>query len=108
MPRIRYIQDPETHELVLAEDYVPRMAMRSHNRIVGDSHYDGLQATDGADISSRTKHRRYMRENNLTTMDDFKETWSRARDERVRYLKEGGSVRASDVARAIAKLERGR
>ena len=53
MPRIRYIQDPETHELVLAEDYVPRMAMRSHNRIVGDSHYDGLRATDGADISSR-------------------------------------------------------
>jgi len=52
------------------------------NALAGDRHYDGMQATDGTDISSRTKHRRYMKERGLTTVDDFKETWKKEAAER--------------------------
>ena len=38
---------------------------------VSDAHYDGLVATDGTDIGTRKKHREYMKQNNLTTMDDL-------------------------------------
>ena len=44
--------------------------------------YGHITATDGTDLSSRTKHREYMRRNNLTIADDFKETWARAEKER--------------------------
>lgn len=50
--------------------------------LAGDRHYEGLQATDGADISSRTKHRKYMKESGLAMESDYKETWSKARKER--------------------------
>jgi hypothetical protein len=52
------------------------------NALAGDRHYDGLRATDGADISSRTKHRAYMRERGLTVAGDYKETWAKAQKER--------------------------
>lgn len=50
--------------------------------LAGDRHYEGLQAPDGTDIGSRTKHREYMRRNGLTMADDFKGEWSKAAAER--------------------------
>lgn len=50
--------------------------------LAGDRHYDGLKATDGTDISTRTKHREYMKANGLTMDSDFKETWAKAAKER--------------------------
>ena len=55
------------------------------NSLAGDRHYDGMRATDGTDISSRTKHREYMKKNNLTTIDDFKQTWDKAGAERAKF-----------------------
>jgi hypothetical protein len=52
------------------------------NALAGDRHYDGLRATDGADISSRTKHKAYMRARGLTVAGDYKETWAKAQKER--------------------------
>lgn len=52
------------------------------NALAGDRHYDGLVAPDGTDISTRTKHRQYMRDNNVTMAEDFKETWAKAEEER--------------------------
>jgi hypothetical protein len=48
------------------------------NALAGDRHYENLQAPDGTDISSRTKHRQYMKANNLTIADDYKGTWNAA------------------------------
>jgi hypothetical protein len=45
------------------------------NALAGDRHYDGLQAQDGTDLSSRTKHREYMKRNNLTMTSDFTNSW---------------------------------
>lgn len=49
--------------------------------------FDNLQATDGTDISSKTKHTRYMKQNGLTLADDFKGEWSKAAADRAAFLK---------------------
>lgn len=68
----------------------------------GDRHYDGVRATDGADISSRTKHREYMKRMGLTTVDDYSETWRKAERQREDFLTRGvDGTRREDVARAM-------
>ena len=47
--------------------------------------YGGVRATDGTDISSRTKRREWMKQNNLADADDFKGVWERAEKERAHY-----------------------
>jgi len=75
-------------------------------QIVGDSHYEGLRATDGTDISSRAKHREYMKIHGLTTADDFTETWKKAAKERADFFQgKTGAVTREDVGRAIHELE---
>ena len=81
---------------------VPALALS--NALAGDRHYDGLRATDGTDISSRSKHRAYMREKNLTTADDFTQTWAKAEAQRREIFAGQDSTRGHDIARAIDKL----
>ena len=52
------------------------------NALAGDRHYDGLRATDGTNISTRTRHREYMKQNGLAMMSDFTNTWAEAAKER--------------------------
>jgi hypothetical protein len=82
------------------------MAMHT-NPLAGDRHYDGLRATDGSDISTRTKHREYMKRNGVTTMDDFKSTWDHSVKQREHYRqgKGGGAVTRDDIARTIARMQ---
>lgn len=83
-------------------EVVPALAL--HNALASDRHYEGMRATDGTDIGSRAKHREYMRRNNLTTVDDFKETWAKSARERTERLSGADPTRAHDVAAAIEKL----
>jgi hypothetical protein len=46
-----------------------------------------------------------MRATGLTTTDDFKETWAKAKQERERYHQQGGTFRRQDIERAIHKLQ---
>jgi len=105
MTRRRYIQSPEPpYELIeVTADYQPP-TRNDTGALWGDRHYDGLQATDGTDISSRTKHREYMRRNGLTTVDDYKETWAKAQKERESYYTQGGSIKRSDIERAMHQV----
>lgn len=104
MTRRRFVWSPQDNCLVeVGIDYeqpgrdVP---------VIGDRHYDGMQATDGTDISTRAKHREYMRRNNLTTVDDFKESWSKAAQERAAYFTgQRGTITKDDIGRAIHQLE---
>lgn len=57
------------------------------NAMAGDRHYAGLRAPDGTDISSRTKHREYMKSKGLTTADDFTGVWKKAEGERELFRK---------------------
>jgi hypothetical protein len=48
-----------------------------------------------------------MRANNMTTIDDFKDTWANAEKARDDYRTQGigGAVTRDDVGRAIHQLE---
>lgn len=105
MTRRRYIQDRTTGELIeVTADH--REPMRNDaGALWGDSSYAGLRATDGTDISTRSKHREYMRANNLTTVDDFQNTWAKAQEQRERLYTQGGTFSRRDVERAISQLQ---
>jgi hypothetical protein len=73
----------------------------------GDRAYDGMRTTDGVDISSRTKHREYMKRHGLTTFDDYKGEFARQQARRDEYhAGKSGTVNRADIARAIEKLMR--
>lgn len=80
----------------------PGLAKHTHT---SDAIYDGLRATDGTDISTRAKHRAYMKARNLTTVDDFKDTWAQQAREREQRLAGVDRARAQDIANAIHQLE---
>ena len=105
--RRRWVQiDGELVEV--GADYAPESATgaRDSGALWNDRSYDGLRATDGADISSRTKHREYMKVNGLTTVDDFSSQWARQQKQRQEYMTRGGSIRKADIERAISQLTR--
>ena len=105
MTRRRYIQMKEPpYELVeVTDDYVS--PSRADSALWGDRNYEGMVAPDGTDISSRTKHREYMKAKGLTTMDDFKDSWAKAKESRERYYQQGGSFKRADIERAIYQLQ---
>jgi len=90
----------------VTQDYVlpERDNARNRGALWNDRNYDGVRATDGSDISSRKKHREYMKRNNLTTVDDFKETWANAQKTREDYFSRGGTFRRQDVERAMFQV----
>ena len=106
MTRRRFIQmrEPPYELIEVTDDYTPSMRTDS-GALWGDRSYDGMKAPDGTDISTRTKHREYMKANGVTTMDDFKETWAQAKVSRERYMTEGGSFKRADIERAIYQLQ---
>lgn len=80
-------------------------ANKSGNLIMGDQYYDGLCASDGTDISTRSKHREYMKRNGLVTFDDYAESFKKAEAERTAYRTgESGSVSRRDIENTIRKL----
>lgn len=44
--------------------------------------YDHLRAQDGTDISSRSRYKEYMKQNNLTHTSDFAGDWEKAKAQR--------------------------
>jgi len=84
----------------------PQEPGRHDGLLYNDRIYDGLRADDGSDISSRTRHRDYMRQRGLTTMDDFKGEWEKARQQRDDYFTgKRGTITRSDIERAIHQLQ---
>ena len=103
MPRYKY--DAKTKKVV--EITTERKIDRTNaDRLLwNDTQYDGARTTDGKDIGSRKKHRIYMRDNNLTTSDDYTNEWKAAAKEREHYKANGGTVTKDDIRRAIHQLE---
>ena len=93
-------------------DAIPEnpLEMKPHNRVVGDSHYDGLRATDGTDIGSRKKRREYMHRNNLCDADDMKGEWAKAEKQREAMRTPDGQfdtqARREAVIEAMRKARR--
>jgi hypothetical protein len=76
---------------------------RALDALTSDAIYDGLKASDGTDISTRAKHRAYMKERNLTTVDDYTETWARAAREREQTMAGHDPERVLDVVEAVRR-----
>jgi hypothetical protein len=105
MTRRRFIQDPSTLELIeITADYQPD-TRAGDAALWGDRHYSNTQGPNGEDLSSRSKHKAYMKATGLTTTDDYKGEWSRAKEARENYRRNGGSVSKNDIQRAIARLK---
>jgi len=57
-----------------------------NNALAGDRMYDGLVATDGTLINSRTKYRQYMKDKGVTHVSDYTNEWAKAeKDRRERF-----------------------
>jgi hypothetical protein len=69
----------------------------------GDRHYTGLRASDGTDISTRSKHREYMKRTGLTTVDDFGQHFATEEAKRRDFFAGRDPSRAADVARAMER-----
>jgi hypothetical protein len=101
----RYIQDPETLELVeITADYQPD-SRAGDAALWGDRSYANTTGPNGEDLSSRSKHRAFMKATGLTTADDFKGSWAQSQQARDNYRQNGGSISREDIARSIAKLK---
>lgn len=71
----------------------------------GDQHYAGMKAPDGTDISTRSKHREYMKRTGLVTFDDYQATFAKEQERRDAYHSgQRGTVSRADIERTIAKL----
>lgn len=97
-----FIYDKQLKKVV---EVTPQTKTRKDNIMVSDAHYDGLRATDGTDISTRKKHREYMKRHGLTTTDDYKQTWTKRQQERENYYQKGGTITRDHIRRVIHQLE---
>lgn len=109
MVRKTYHYDEDLKQMV--EGPAPRRGEASGDGWrFSDRHYAGLQATDGTDISTRKRHREYMKRNNLTTVDDFTNTWKEAAQKRAEFFtgsdKRESEQRKRDIADAITRRSR--
>lgn len=106
--RRRFVYDRSSGAVVEVGEQAS--ANLARNNFTSDAIYDGLRASDGADISTRAKHRDYMKRNGLTTADDYTQKWSDDARARAAYFTEGkgGAVTRQDVERAVYELETGR
>lgn len=70
--------------------------------------YGQLQATDGTDLSTRKKHREYMKAKGVTTADDFKETWAKQAEDRAKFYRGDfdHKARREQLGRAMYQLEK--
>lgn len=89
MSRRRYAMrpDPETGELVLVElgaDYVGQR--RDEGRRSEEEIYGKTTAPDGTDLSTRKRHRDYMKSKGLAMTSDYTNSWAKAADERAKYF----------------------
>ena len=84
--------DGTVEAIEVTSDYVGQRRDGGHRS--EEEMYGHVTATDGTDLSTRRRHREYMKENNLTVMDDFRGQWAQAEKERERFFKGESDRRA--------------
>lgn len=95
---------PRCHEQAMERFFTAPDPTTALDYLTSDAIYDGLKAPDGSDISTRAKHREYMRRNNVTTIDDYTQTWAKQAAEREQRMAGVDASRAHDIATAVHKL----
>jgi hypothetical protein len=103
MSRRRYVWDTERSCLVeVTPDFVGQRRNEGHRS--EEEVYGHCTATDGTDLSTRTRHREYMRQNGLTVASDYTGTWEKKGKELKAALTPGSGhdsrQRMEDLGRA--------
>lgn len=90
----------------VGEDWTP--ADRQAPRRSEEEVYGRVAATDGTDLSTRRRHREYMKANGLAMHSDYTETWEKAKKQRDN-IAAGGKFdterRREAVARAMYEVK---
>lgn len=74
--------------------------------LAGDRHYDGMVAPDGVTmLDTRSKHREYMKRNNLTIAEDYKGEWAGAQKQREARFKGTHHDNRAIIEREFTKAE---
>lgn len=103
--RGRWVWDAQSKCLVRAEDYVPP-SRAVDAPIMAGRFYETMQTVDGADITSRAKHRAYCTEKGVTPATDFSDKWYQSvRDGRKREAKKS---RREVLERAFYEIDTGK
>jgi len=99
----RFIQQPNGELLEVSLDYQsePR---NTDAYLWNDREYQDM---NDPRFNSRSTHREYMKRNNLTTIDDFREHDARQRRAREDFYRGIDQSRRDDIARALEQ-QRGR
>jgi hypothetical protein len=106
MSRRRWVQQKDGSLIEVDMSYEQSLPLSP--MIIGCGNYDGMRSPiDGADISTRTKHREYMRSKGLATADDFTQTWKDAAVQRENVFKGVDPHRIHDIKEAIDKVSQG-
>lgn len=102
MARTRYVWDAEAKALVeVGADWTD--AERRAQTVTEELVYGGARMTDGADVSSRKKHREYLKARGLAMASDFTETTARVQREKLERAAERREIRET-VGRALYEL----
>lgn len=103
--RGRWIWDAEAGKLVPADEY---RAPESEGRveIMAGRFYENTCTTDGVDIGSRAKRKRYMAEHGLADSSDYKNHWQEAPKRRAEEHKRDVSTDVDNVVRELHQRRR--
>lgn len=74
----RYIQHPETNELIPADEYI-RPKRNAHYIMPDISPYDSI--ITGEKITSRSWHREHLKRHNCVEVGDQKPKWMKEREQ---------------------------
>jgi hypothetical protein len=102
-----YRPHPETGEMTAIEvsrdapDADAQLGIRRSTGDGGKFQYDNLRSTDGVDISSRTKHREYLKATGLAMASDFKESGDQYRKAREAGFSNETKAYKEDLKRDI-------
>jgi murein L,D-transpeptidase YafK len=117
-----FVWDKNRQKFVRPEEYQGEVSEQARNApIMVDRFYEGTTAVvpdekgkpQVVDIGSRQKHKEHMRRNNLTTIDDYKETFAKKAEERAKFFSEGGDAkerarRKDQLGKAFYEHSKGR
>lgn len=105
MPRRRWIYDQHGVAHEVSSDYVQPLP-DAGRFLWNDREYQDM---NDPRFNSRSTHRQFMRDNGLSTMDDYKNEWAKAAKERAAWYTEGRDPsRKNDVQRALELVQQGR
>lgn len=109
MPRWIYTRDgePLPEPIEVGADFRNRQVSTGD---LGKFQYDNMRATDGSDISSRTKLKNYLKATGTTLASDYKGEWARAAADRERASRGDfdREARREAVGRAMYQTQKGK